>query len=58
MHTPGHASNHLAWAFPEGDALFPGDLVMGWSTSVGSPPDGDMDAFMASLDKVAARDAR
>ncbi|MBE7219413.1 MAG: MBL fold metallo-hydrolase [Caulobacteraceae bacterium] len=57
LRTPGHASNHLAWAWPEADALFPGDLVMGWSTSVVSPPDGDMDAYMASLDKLAARRA-
>lgn len=53
--TPGHASNHLAYALKEEAALFPGDLVMGWSTTVVSPPDGDMDAYLESLDRVAAR---
>lgn len=53
--TPGHASNHLAYALPEEAALFPGDLVMGWSTTVVSPPDGDMDAYLESLDRVAGR---
>ena len=57
--TPGHASNHLAFALPEGQggagALFSGDHVMGWSTSIVSPPDGDMGAYMASLDKLIPR---
>jgi glyoxylase-like metal-dependent hydrolase (beta-lactamase superfamily II) len=53
--TPGHASNHLAFALLEENALFPGDHVMGWSTTVVAPPDGDMGAYLASLDKVAAR---
>ncbi len=53
--TPGHASNHLCWALIEENALFSGDHVMGWSTTVVSPPDGDMGAYYASLDKVAAR---
>jgi glyoxylase-like metal-dependent hydrolase (beta-lactamase superfamily II) len=56
--TPGHTSNHLAFALPETKALFPGDHVMGWSTTVVSPPDGDMAAYMASLDKLMARDDR
>ncbi len=56
LHTPGHASNHVAYALVEANALFCGDLVMGWSTTVVSPPDGDMDAFMASLQRVATRD--
>ena len=47
--TPGHTSNHLCYALVESDALFTGDHVMGWSTSVVSPPDGDMAAYMASL---------
>ena len=55
--TPGHASNHLAYVLAQEAALFTGDLVMGWSTSVVSPPDGDMDAYMASLERVAARGA-
>jgi glyoxylase-like metal-dependent hydrolase (beta-lactamase superfamily II) len=56
--TPGHTSNHLAFALPETQALFPGDHVMGWSTTVVSPPDGDMAAYMASLDKLMQRDDR
>jgi len=54
--TPGHTSNHLAFALPETRALFSGDHVMGWSTSIVSPPDGDMAAYMASLEKLMARD--
>lgn len=56
--TPGHTSNHLAFALPETGALFSGDHVMGWSTSVVSPPDGDMAAYMASLEKLIGRDDR
>ncbi|QXT35713.1 MBL fold metallo-hydrolase [Sphingomonas sanguinis] len=56
--TPGHTSNHLAFALPETKALFSGDHVMGWSTSIVSPPDGDMAAYMASLDKLMAREDR
>ncbi|TPG07227.1 MBL fold metallo-hydrolase [Sphingomonas oligophenolica] len=56
--TPGHTSNHLAFALPETKALFSGDHVMGWSTTVVSPPDGDMAAYMASLEKLMARDDR
>lgn len=51
--TPGHMGNHLCFAL--GDTLFTGDLVMGWSTSLVSPPDGDLDAFMASCRRLAAR---
>ncbi len=53
--TPGHASNHLCYALVEENALFSGDHVMGWSTTVISPPDGDMADYLASLDKVARR---
>ncbi|MDQ1159401.1 glyoxylase-like metal-dependent hydrolase (beta-lactamase superfamily II) [Sphingomonas sp. SORGH_AS 950] len=56
--TPGHTSNHLAFALPETKALFSGDHVMGWSTSIVSPPDGDMGAYMASLEKLMERDDR
>ncbi len=52
--TPGHASNHLAFVLEEENALFCGDHVMGWSTTVVAPPDGDMAAYMASLDRVIA----
>lgn len=54
--TPGHASNHMAFVMCEENALFSGDHVMGWSTTVVAPPDGDMAAYMASLDAVIARD--
>lgn len=56
--TPGHTSNHLCFALPETGALFTGDHVMGWSTTVISPPDGDMAAYMASLDKLGRRHDR
>ena len=51
--TPGHTSNHLCFAY--GDALFSGDHVMSWSTTVVFPPDGDMAAYMASLEKLRTR---
>lgn len=54
--TPGHTSNHLCFAY-EG-ALITGDHVMGWSTTVVVPPDGDMAAYMQSLDKLRQRDDR
>jgi glyoxylase-like metal-dependent hydrolase (beta-lactamase superfamily II) len=53
--TPGHTSNHLCFALEGEGALFTGDHVMGWSTTVVSPPDGDMAAYMASLDKLLER---
>jgi len=53
--TPGHISNHVCFALPQENALFSGDHVMGWSTTVISQPDGDMTDYYASLDKVAAR---
>ena len=56
--TPGHTSNHLAFGMPESGALFSGDHVMGWSTSIVSPPDGSMRAYMASLEKLLGRDDR
>ena len=52
--TPGHTSNHLCFAYD--GALFTGDHVMGWSTTVVVPPDGDMGLFMASLEKLRQRD--
>ena len=54
--TPGHTSNHLCLALIEADALFTGDHVMGWSTTVVSPPDGDMAAYMASLELLIGRE--
>jgi len=56
--TPGHTSNHLAFALEDTKALFPGDTVMGWSTTVVSPPDGDMADYLASLAKLMLRDDR
>ncbi|MBH9538635.1 MBL fold metallo-hydrolase [Novosphingopyxis sp. YJ-S2-01] len=56
--TPGHTSNHLCFALRETKALFTGDHVMKWSTSVVSPPDGDMGDYMASLKKLYERDDR
>ena len=56
LHTPGHTSNHLCYVLAEEQALFVGDHIMGWSTTVVSPPDGDMAAYMASLELLMARD--
>ncbi len=52
--TPGHASNHMAFGLEEENALLCGDHVMGWSTTVVAPPDGDMADYMTSLDAVIA----
>lgn len=56
--TPGHTSNHLCFALEQTGALFTGDHVMGWSTTVVSPPDGDMTAYMESLQKLYDRQDR
>jgi len=56
--TPGHTSNHLCLALAEARALFTGDHVMGWSTTVVAPPDGDMADYMASLERLLDRDDR
>nr|WP_174302232.1 MBL fold metallo-hydrolase [Sphingobium xenophagum] len=53
--TPGHTSNHLCFALVEEQALFTGDHVMGWSTSVISPPDGDMADYMRSMQRLLER---
>jgi glyoxylase-like metal-dependent hydrolase (beta-lactamase superfamily II) len=58
LHTPGHCANHLCFALEPAGVLFSADHVMGWSTSVVSPPDGDMAAYMASLARVASRGER
>jgi glyoxylase-like metal-dependent hydrolase (beta-lactamase superfamily II) len=57
LHTPGHTSNHTCFVLDDGATrtLFTGDHVMGWSTTVVSPPDGDMAAYLESLRMVAAR---
>ncbi|GAB4147231.1 MAG: MBL fold metallo-hydrolase [Sphingomonadales bacterium] len=54
--TPGHISNHLCFEWLEANALFSGDHVMGWSTSVVLPPEGDMGDYVASLKRVRDRD--
>ncbi len=54
--TPGHTSNHICYALREENALFSGDHIMGWSTTVITPPDGDMGAYMASLERVRSRE--
>jgi glyoxylase-like metal-dependent hydrolase (beta-lactamase superfamily II) len=56
VHTPGHTSNHICFALREENALFTGDHIMGWSTTIVSPPDGDMTDYFASLDKLLARE--
>lgn len=56
LHTPGHLSNHLCFALPKHKALFTGDHMMGWATTVVAPPDGDMGDYLNSLDSLLARD--
>ncbi|PRX37906.1 Glyoxylase, beta-lactamase superfamily II [Meinhardsimonia xiamenensis] len=56
IHTPGHFGNHLSLAW--GEAVFTGDHVMGWASSLVSPPDGDLAQFMESCARLAARKAR
>ena len=55
VETPGHTMNHLAFALPEEEALFSGDHVMAWSTTVVAPPDGSMRAYLASLERLRER---
>lgn len=54
--TPGHTANHLAFALPDENALFSGDHVMAWSTTIVAPPDGSMADYMASLALLLDRD--
>ncbi|HEY0266776.1 MAG TPA: MBL fold metallo-hydrolase [Rhizomicrobium sp.] len=56
--TPGHTSNHVCYGLAEEEALFSGDHVMGWATSVVAPPDGSMAQYLASLDKLLGRGDR
>ncbi|MEO1040660.1 MAG: MBL fold metallo-hydrolase [Pseudomonadota bacterium] len=56
LHTPGHISNHLCFHLAEENALFTGDHMMGWATTVVAPPDGDMSLYMSSLDILLSRD--
>lgn len=52
LHTPGHASDHLCFLLEEDRAVFTADLVMGWSTSIIAPPDGNLNQYMASLERL------
>ena len=56
IHTPGHTSNHICYALREENALFSGDHIMGWSTTVVTPPDGNMGDYLRSLQRVRERD--
>ena len=58
VHTPGHLSNHICLSLKEKKALFSGDHVMGWATTLISPPDGDLGSFMRSLHKLSKRDEK
>ena len=55
LHTPGHTSNHMCYALSEENTLFSGDHIMGWSTSVVSPPDGHMGDYLASLNMIKGK---
>ncbi len=55
LDTPGHTANHVALSLPQENALFSGDHVMAWSTTIVAPPDGGMAQYMASLDKLRGR---
>jgi glyoxylase-like metal-dependent hydrolase (beta-lactamase superfamily II) len=55
LHTPGHLANHMCFALREEKALFTGDHVMGWSTTMISPPEGDMADYMESLRLLIGR---
>lgn len=55
LHTPGHLSNHICLALAGTGILFTGDTVMGWATTLVSPPEGDMAAFMTTLRRLAGR---
>ena len=54
--TPGHAPDHLSFALAGSKVLFSGDHVMSWNTSVVAPPEGNMNDYMASLEKLLGRD--
>lgn len=55
LHTPGHLSSHMSFVLDGTDMIFTGDTVMGWSTTLISPPDGSVGAFMTSVERLAAR---
>lgn len=55
VETPGHTANHLAFALPDDGVIFSADHVMAWSTSIVAPPDGSMQAYLQSLDRMMER---
>jgi hydroxyacylglutathione hydrolase len=55
LHTPGHLANHVSLVLEGTGVVFTGDTVMGWATTLVSPPEGDMAAFMATLRRLAER---
>jgi glyoxylase-like metal-dependent hydrolase (beta-lactamase superfamily II) len=55
IHTPGHTSNHICYALRQENALFSGDHIMGWSTTVVTPPDGSMGDYLRSVERVRER---
>ncbi|MHB1329733.1 MAG: MBL fold metallo-hydrolase, partial [Gemmatimonadales bacterium] len=54
LHTPGHTPDHLSFHYPSEQALFPGDTVMGWSSTIIMPPEGNLPDYLASLDRMLA----
>ena len=58
LHTPGHISNHVCFALPEERSLFSGDHVMGWSSTIIPPPDGNLGDYLRSLELLIAREGR
>ncbi len=54
LHTPGHCTDHLSFVMPEERAAFPGDLVMGWSSSIIAPPEGNLPDYLRSLERLRA----
>ena len=58
LHTPGHMGPHLSFHWPDRGLAFTGDVAMGWASTLISPPDGDVTAFLSSLDRLRALDAR
>lgn len=52
--TPGHTADHLCFHLAQERALFPGDMVMAWSTSIIAPPEGDLRHYLASLERLLA----
>lgn len=56
IHTPGHTSNHMCFDLRQENTLFSGDHIMGWSTSIVSPPDGNMGDYLRGLERIKQRE--